>query len=623
MLRLLVVITLFCSLNSHSNTIENQIEAIQQFTGTEKEIQLLTLLDVQTLSPREKYLVLNELTLFYYGESDFTSALSFAEKSLAIAQASQLSLETGQALKFMGIMHYFKADIDLAIDYYKQSLLYYDGKTHPILRANVLNNIALAYIKSSEIFDALDYFKEAKPLYQEYGSRMDKIDIKYNIAVLYVRLNHAANAINALNEVIEERKDINDISGLYLAYADLAVAYMLNEQLDKSLALTHKVVTYYQEQNDYYNLSTVQSNLADLYMNLGQPLKAQEYAITGIKFAAKSQHNKAKVSFYHALARAQTALGKIDDAIATVTKSNKFIQSLNNTKLKTENDGIHSLLLMAKNQPEEAINMYQKYIMRIRKNQSDVFNNQLAKYEASQLKQQLASMKHENELTLIKRESERRFLGLFFIITAFVGAIIFLLYRKVIDRQTKEYLKEQVKKSTLELEAANKKLLNFSYVDGLTSLKNRRCFDEDISKLWHKKESKKFHILVADIDSFKEYNDTYGHIAGDKALSKVAEILKNNIRDQDEVYRYGGEEFAIIFSNCNAEIAMNASKRIIEKVEQANIEHLASAFGVITISAGISTFNFSSTMSVDDFINQADIHLYKAKESGKNQLCCA
>jgi diguanylate cyclase (GGDEF)-like protein len=158
-------------------------------------------------------------------------------------------------------------------------------------------------------------------------------------------------------------------------------------------------------------------------------------------------------------------------------------------------------------------------------------------------------------------------------------------------------------------------------LDGLTGVHNRRSFDRDLAKVWQ--ESKQglgtFSLLMADVDYFKLYNDTYGHVAGDDALKSIASVLKESIRDEDRVYRYGGEEFAIIFNNHDLNSINNTFTRIQNEINNLNIEHKESEFSVVTMSAGICAFNMS-TESEDELIKQTDIHLYKAKDLGRNQL---
>lgn len=612
------------SFNSYAKPINKQIEEIQLLANEiQKTEGLLELLDIKSLSANEQFLVLDTLTIHYYSQGNLDDALLFAKKSVALAQKNKFHLELGKALKNVGVMYYLKADIDAAIEYYKKAIFYYDAIQHPILRANLLNNIALAYSRNKQSIDALEYFKMANTLYQKYGSAMDKIDIKYNIAGLYINLGLSTNAIEILNEVITERLLIEDESGLFMAYADLVVALKKNEQFDEALAISHKVIDHYREKKDYYNLSAALHNISDVYIELLQPLKTKRYALEAIEYATIANHNRAYVGGLYTLSKAQLALGEIDLALKTIQTSNDHIKTLKNEKLSTVNNGVQSLLLMATGETFKAIDLYQKYFINIRNKYNVNFNNQLAKFESNQLKLELVNLKNKEKLNKLERESESRFKNITFISVAFTAIIIFLFYRKMVDKKIKNSLENQVNKRTNELKKANEKLLDLSYLDGLTKIKNRRCFDEDIKSLWDNKEkvNNLSHILIADIDFFKLYNDSYGHIAGDKALTKVADIIKNNIRDEDKVYRYGGEEFAIIFYNCNSEVAINASLRIIDKIQSVKIEHANSEFNVVTLSAGINTLNLSTTLSIEDFIRQADQNLYKAKEDGRNQLC--
>jgi len=443
------------------------------------------------------------------------------------------------------------------------------------------------------------------------------------MAGLYINLGLATNAIDILNEVIEERRLLNDESGLFMAYGDLVVAFKANEKFAEAIALSDKVIAYYRSKKDNYRLSAALHNVSDLYMKLLQPLTAKKYALEAITLAKQVNHSKAYIGGLHTLSKAQLALGEIDLAFATIQTSNEHLKTLKNENLSSVNDDIESLLLMAKGEPLQAISLYQKFIVNTKKHNNEHFNNQLSKFESNKLKQTLVNLKDQKKLNALTRENDRQLKNITFTLIISAIVITFLLYRKIMDRKIKAFLEQQINTRTTELKEVNKQLLDLSYLDGLTKINNRRCFDEDIQLLWDNKENSNnlWHMLIADIDYFKSYNDSYGHVAGDKALTKVADIIKSNIRSEDKVYRYGGEEFVILFSNCHSEFAINTSQRILDKIQSINIEHADSAFNVITLSAGISTLSLSEVHSVEDFIEQADNKLYQAKESGRNQLC--
>lgn len=175
------------------------------------------------------------------------------------------------------------------------------------------------------------------------------------------------------------------------------------------------------------------------------------------------------------------------------------------------------------------------------------------------------------------------------------------------------------------LEVSNKKLKRLSLIDGLTSISNRHALEEYFEKEWtHWKENQTpFSILLIDIDFFKLYNDTYGHLKGDKCLKQVAKALKSNVkRSNDIVTRFGGEEFLIVLSGVQVEEAVKIAESIRQDIENLNIEHSASGVSQhVSVSVGISyCAETLQSKDTDIAINEADQALYKAKELGRNQV---
>jgi diguanylate cyclase (GGDEF)-like protein len=125
---------------------------------------------------------------------------------------------------------------------------------------------------------------------------------------------------------------------------------------------------------------------------------------------------------------------------------------------------------------------------------------------------------------------------------------------------------------------------------------------------------------MIDIDDFKVYNDTYGHIKGDNLIKQVSEIIKNNVRQVDVVGRYGGEEFIVIFPETENKIAIETMENIRKEIEQKSFEGEEKIPNKkITISVGLATC-MDKTLTEDEIIDIADKLLYKAKSSGKNKI---
>ena len=160
-------------------------------------------------------------------------------------------------------------------------------------------------------------------------------------------------------------------------------------------------------------------------------------------------------------------------------------------------------------------------------------------------------------------------------------------------------------------------------MDGLTEIANRRYFDEYSDKEWKRaqRDQNPFSVVMIDLDSFKSYNDTYGHQQGDVCLKKVADVLKGAMkRPADLAARYGGEEFVLILPDTDAEGALNLAKKLRKDVEGLKLEHKNNVCEKwVTVSLGVATDVVKKGNSFADLLAKADKALYKAKESGRNR----
>jgi diguanylate cyclase (GGDEF)-like protein len=159
--------------------------------------------------------------------------------------------------------------------------------------------------------------------------------------------------------------------------------------------------------------------------------------------------------------------------------------------------------------------------------------------------------------------------------------------------------------------------------DILTGLYNRRFFDEHYKMAIGQAIRQKLPmtIFMVDIDYFKQYNDYYGHPAGDKVLCAVAQSLKAQLsRSSDMLARYGGEEFIMVLPNMHAENAMQFAEKLILAIGALNLPHLKSKVAkYVTVSIGLSTYDPSRHREVTALIDAADTALYKAKQQGRNR----
>jgi two-component system, cell cycle response regulator len=182
---------------------------------------------------------------------------------------------------------------------------------------------------------------------------------------------------------------------------------------------------------------------------------------------------------------------------------------------------------------------------------------------------------------------------------------------------------QQLNEQKAELEKLNRELFALARRDPLTHLGNRLRLHEDLKILNAQAERyvRGYSVMLCDIDCFKLYNDTYGHLAGDEVLKQVAEVISGNLRAGDTAYRYGGEEFLTILPEQTLESATPVAERLRRSVEGLAITHeTRRPPGVVTISVGLATFSRGEKRSFEELLKEADDALYAAKEAGRNRI---
>jgi diguanylate cyclase (GGDEF)-like protein len=129
-------------------------------------------------------------------------------------------------------------------------------------------------------------------------------------------------------------------------------------------------------------------------------------------------------------------------------------------------------------------------------------------------------------------------------------------------------------------------------------------------------------LLMIDIDHFKQFNDTFGHQAGDTLLREFGAFLSQRTRGQDVACRFGGEEFAIILTGASIEAAMSRAELLCKETRQLSVIHGGQTLGKVTLSVGLSSFPADGTNS-DELLKKADAALYRAKNQGRDRVLAA
>ena len=365
------------------------------------------------------------------------------------------------------------------------------------------------------------------------------------------------------------------------------------------------------------NISAMKKNIDSLYFGslipvteLNEILQVYHTGLSRTIYKAKSEEispSQVSIEIENSLLKINRTWGKYeshfkrDEELQYVEYVASEILEINNyfyKLLKAANSGISMKLIAMKN--------LRKYVSHI-----DSVLQKLIRYEVEVAKYERKQFLMEYDSTMFK---------LSLILGLIILAILLISYHVFRSIQN-DHSKLEV--ATKKLKRANKKLENVSYTDSLTSLHNRRYFNLVYDR--ELKRAKRTHsyvtFMMLDIDFFKQYNDTYGHIEGDFALKSVAKVLNDTLkRPSDFVFRLGGEEFGVLLTQTDESNSAKLARELCDNIRNREIKHEGStAHEFLTISIGVVCCIADSALNEEILISRADEMLYEAKETGRDR----
>lgn len=205
---------------------------------------------------------------------------------------------------------------------------------------------------------------------------------------------------------------------------------------------------------------------------------------------------------------------------------------------------------------------------------------------------------------------------------AYIRRLIGLRLAQMQAESERNALLYQLERANSDLKNANERLARHALTDGLTGLPNRRHFDRGLADMLGRATRRRqpFSLALIDVDLFKRFNDTHGHLAGDACLVAVARAMADTIRPSDLIARYGGEEFALLLPDTTAEEALAVAERLRQAIAAIDLSHLPGSPAAISASLGVATRSAGDRAAGEDLIARADAALYAAKNEGRNRV---
>jgi len=473
--------------------------------------------------------------------------------------------EEGKITKLNQIAElYGKKEPEKSIKYARQALELAE-KYHNILeKANALSNVGLGYYYLKDYQQSLKYFESNR----EYLKRL-LANPPENVEIIRLRQLLIKNA-NNMGTVNETRQDFKAALNEYLEA--LAVQEKLNNVREKVRVR---------------EIAITSINIASIYSELKDFEKALDFLYKALDLARKSDLKSEMLKIY-------STLSSVYLALEDYQKAHEYI--------------------------------YLSYELR-----ENIFNEERSK-QLAEIQTRYESEKKEKENEILKRENEIKEMALWkqrnlrnsLIALSVLGLLLAL---SVTNRyRLKTRANKELEKANLEvqlqreaLRRAYQKLDVVAREDPLTHLSNRRDMIDKIrlEKNRLERSGKPFVLVMTDIDDFKKFNDNYGHDCGDFILVSISRLIRTQIRKQDWVSRWGGEEFLLLLPETDLEGGRVVSEKIREKVSSTPLQFKGNSLS-LTMTFGVSLFN--QGMKIDDCLKKADQALYRGKRKGKNRV---
>lgn len=580
------------------------------------------------------------------------SVILYVRTAMDSAHFYQLKPEINQLLFHLGNCYFYTNHYSLALDHYYQLLQIYQNDQDGLGLAKIHNQIGRTYNYSGDYEKAIQFFYEAIRFAEKIQNRQEYATAINGIGISYHVMGDSDKGRELCTQALAIFTELSDYYGIANAKEHLGIIAHKLKHYDQAQA-------YYQAALDIkstryshylYEIAELYDDLVAVYIKQQKFPQAMLLLNKLLEYRKLSHNSAGEANLYLRIANLNIEMGRFDESMPYLNQAYQLFK-INGT-LRALRDITERLYWINKNHYQNS----NQALLYLEKSATltDSITNTENRSRISNM-----TIKHETEKSRIQIEKQK-FFNRFLLVTILLVSIILIIlvyqFRKnrILNRelivkndqilQQKNLLQEtnqnlvlqhqQIAKQSRNMEFMNQKLnkqnedlivkYNEIYqeaiIDKLTQIYNRAyvmdILDREVAK--SRRYQSNLCCLLYDIDHFKRVNDNFGHVVGDVVLKQSAQKVKCHIRSGDVYGRWGGEEFIIILPNLNLEEAFLAGEKIRTSISQLNysFEELQLS---ITISIGIASIFSIQSNDTQQLIHNADLALYQAKNSGRNQ----
>lgn len=502
-----------------------------------------------------------------------------AEHAKTLADRSGNIAAQAEALRVLGTISAEQGDVNTALEHFHDAWRRLEGSEPSPTQLRLAIALGVGHQMIEDHARSLGYFETGLELAEALGRRHQEATLIGNIAVARGHLDGPKAALTLHQQALAIFKELGDESGIAYQLANLCDRLVELGRIEQGRAVCHDAAERLEVLGHVRVLSGVRGILGELHEQQGE--------------------------FDEALEDYTLALEQAEGRIPTVERD--MLQKLAR---------LHS----TRNEPEKALAVYRRYMdareaLWQERNEQTIAEMEV-QYQLREREQELELANTRTELQAIELRQQNRLLITISIAFVLLAVCITLMLRSNRERGR---LQEKLTERNGELEKAVEKIGQLANKDSLTQLNNRRSFtaiaEREIAQA--RRDQRPLCIFMVDIDHFKRLNDQHGHTVGDRVLTEIAAALQANLRDQDVLCRWGGEEFLALLSATELEAARaiaDRSRRAIDELElsiDGNELHVTVTIGVV---------QFDNGLDLREAIDAADQAMYKGKRAGRNRV---